>query len=390
MTFFGIIQKIYVLFSASTQKWSILKRHVTSLTVKADCDTRWEAKVNSVKAVRYQIGEIYDALTEVAHTTNDPKARAESISLANTVKKFPFLVTLVTWYELLVQVNAASKMMQQKNMQLDVTVTILEKTLDFLREFRETGFEKSVVTARELAEDLEMSPNDMVFPNEGDVRPRRVKKQFSYEADDELVNLNPVEKFRTTFFLVVLDNAIASFTQRFQQMQEFQNNFGFLFDIVHNRSTIDDIELKAHCLNLQKVLSSQAQSQNQNDAVSSDIDGMSLFDEMKALHNGNIIPESVGSVLELLRFLHLTRLHEVFPTVSVALRVLLTIPITVASGERSFSKLKLIKTYLRASMKQDRLNGLALLSIENSVAKELDYSSLITKFAAVKARRVSL
>jgi hypothetical protein len=96
------------------------------------------------------------------------------------------------------------------------------------------------------------------------------------------------------------------------------------------------------------------------------------------------------SVLEILCFLHFTRLHEVFPTISVALRVLLTIPITVASEERSFSRLKLIKTYLRASMKQDRLNGLALMSIENSVAKELNYSILIAKLAAVKARRVSL
>ena len=82
-------------------------------------------------------------------------------------------------------------------------------------------------------------------------------------------------------------------------------------------------------------------------------------------------------------------LHEVFANVSVALRVVLTIPVTVASGERSFSKLKLIKTFLRSSMKEDRLNSLALLSIENALASELDYSNLITKFAAMKARRVS-
>jgi len=37
-------------------------------------------------------------------------------------------------------------------------------------------------------------------------------------------------------------------------------------------------------------------------------------------------------------------------------------------------------------MKQDRLNGLALLSIENAVASELDYSSVIEKFASLKAR----
>jgi ABC-type uncharacterized transport system YnjBCD substrate-binding protein len=90
-------------------------------------------------------------LTEVAHTTNDAKAWAESIS--NTVKKFPFLVTLATWYELLVKVNAASKMKQQKNMQLDLTVTILENMLEFLREFLETGFDKCVITATELADD---------------------------------------------------------------------------------------------------------------------------------------------------------------------------------------------------------------------------------------------
>jgi len=75
--------------------------------------------------------------------------------------------------------------------------------------------------------------------------------------------------------------------------------------------------------------------------------------------------------------------------ISVALRAVLTIPVSVASSERSFSKLKLIKSFLRSSMKEDRLNSLALLSIKNVVASELDYSSLITKFAAKKARMVS-
>ena len=88
-------------------------------------------------------------------------------------------------------------------------------------------------------------------------------------------------------------------------------------------------------------------------------------------------------------FLHLNRFQEVFPNVSIVLRIVLTIPVTVASGERSFSKLKLIKNYLRSTMKQDRLNGLAMLSIEKDVASELDYSSVINKFSSLKARRVS-
>ena len=56
-----------------------------------------------------------------------------------------------------------------------------------------------------------------------------------------------------------------------------------------------------------------------------------------------------------------------------------TIPVTVASAERSFSKLKLIKTYLRSSISQERLDGLALLAIENEGAKQLNIDDLLDK-----------
>ena len=56
-------------------------------------------------------------------------------------------------------------------------------------------------------------------------------------------------------------------------------------------------------------------------------------------------------------------------------------PITVASAERSFSKLKIIKTYLRSTMSQDRLNELAILAIENEIAKSLNMSKIIDDFA---------
>ena len=54
-----------------------------------------------------------------------------------------------------------------------------------------------------------------------------------------------------------------------------------------------------------------------------------------------------------------------------------------------FFKIKANQYFLAMSMNEDRLSSLALLSIENAVASELNYSSLSTKFAAIKARRVS-
>ena len=59
----------------------------------------------------------------------------------------------------------------------------------------------------------------------------------------------------------------------------------------------------------------------------------------------------------------------------------------MATAERSFSKLKLIKTYLPNIMQDDRLSGLAVLSVENAEARKLDVSKIIDDFASRKARR---
>ena len=68
-------------------------------------------------------------------------------------------------------------------------------------------------------------------------------------------------------------------------------------------------------------------------------------------------------------------------------RILLIIPVTVASIERSFSKLKLIKFYLRSTMSQERLSGLVILSIENEMLEKLEYKNLISNFVSQKARK---
>ena len=64
----------------------------------------------------------------------------------------------------------------------------------------------------------------------------------------------------------------------------------------------------------------------------------------------------------------------------IAYRILLTISVTVDSVERSFSNLKLIKSYLRSTMSQERLNGLTILSIEKHMLEQIDSNSLIIDF----------
>jgi hypothetical protein len=82
-----------------------------------------------------------------------------------------------------------------------------------------------------------------------------------------------------------------------------------------------------------------------------------------------------------------SRVSSSFSQVYKLLILFATIPVTVATAERSFSKLKLVKTYLRSKISQERLSGLAILSIENKDAKVVDKNELIHRFANENARR---
>ena len=80
-----------------------------------------------------------------------------------------------------------------------------------------------------------------------------------------------------------------------------------------------------------------------------------------------------------------------YPDVVTSLLLFITLPVTVASAERSFLKLRLIKNYyLRGKMGQERLSALALLSTEAQRAEALDTDKLVDSFAEAKARRMQL
>ena len=84
--------------------------------------------------------------------------------------------------------------------------------------------------------------------------------------------------------------------------------------------------------------------------------------------------------LELFNRLHDFGLVEIFSDVTTALEIFLTIPVSVAAGERSFSKLKLIKSVTRSTKTQRRLNNLAVLNMNSDKARKIDFSDIVRKY----------
>ena len=77
-----------------------------------------------------------------------------------------------------------------------------------------------------------------------------------------------------------------------------------------------------------------------------------------------------------------------FPNMYVAFQILATLPVTSCTSERSISVLRRLKTYLRGTMSEDRLNALALLHVHRNIP--IDIEKIIDTFACSNPRRMKL
>lgn len=243
--------------------------------------------------------------------------------------------------------------------------TSLERTMTFLKKsYNQNKFDTIILQAQELAYILKV---DNCFPIESARRERKRKRFFDErEIIEENLCQNVFDKMFECATKVIKD--------RFEAFQAGIEPFKFLFDI-KSLSLMPDEDIKICCNRLETKLT---------EGTKKDISGAELHFELKSLSSQfceNLGPEKS------LKFLYENNLNEIYANVSVALRILLTLPITVACAERSFSKLKIIKNYLRSSMSQDRLNNLATISIESDIVNDLNIEDLRLKFSRMKARK---
>ena len=112
-------------------------------------------------------------------------------------------------------------------------------------------------------------------------------------------------------------------------------------------SSLNDRELEEFCTKFANTFSHDG---------SCDVELNDLISKLNILKF--TLPNDTLSAVEI--FEHI-RVVDCYPNASIAYRILFTVFVTIASGERSFSKLMLLNNYLRSAMSQERLNGLTPL-----------------------------
>lgn len=146
----------------------------------------------------------------------------------------------------------------------------MQGLITFFKGYRDTGVTTAVEIAREIALEIDIDP---AFRKKREIKR---KKHFDENPDDVLdASQSAQESFRIKYFLLVVDQAIASLTTRFEQYKSYEKTFGFLFTS-HALNSLDDTNLRSSCSSLETALRSGDKS---------DIDGNDLYVELKLLQD---------------------------------------------------------------------------------------------------------
>ncbi len=138
--------------------------------------------------------------------------------------------------------------------------------------------------------------------------------------------MNSKTKFRAECFFLIRDRAISLIQGPFDQLKRRNNIFDFLYNIASCKN-YEIPELLKKCTDLRKALTVNQDCDNEN---------IELFEEILFLREVVQPEDKPFEVLE-----YIARNDFATPNTSVALRIMLTLPITVASGKKFFQ----IKNY---------------------------------------------
>lgn len=245
----------------------------------------------------------------------------------------------VLWGCLLDRLNKASKQLQSVNIDVSVIVDIYDSLIEYTKSLRNPIIFNEYENKAKLlsvVKEYKKSRN-RVFR----------RKSFHDETRNQEQELEGSDKFRVKTYTVILDCLTNELEDRRAAYFLFNSRFSFLGKLTEY--SVDEIMEFAKIL--QNVYKEDLEEDFPNECI-----------HLQA-HLKN---KDKMSILQLCKWLKEYGFYEMYPNIDIAIRIFVCTPAANCSTERSFSCLKRIKTYLRSQIKQERLNSMAILTIESS------------------------
>lgn len=358
----GIVKEVVSFFTASAKRNFVLKNVVKGQLIRM-CETRWIERHDSLIQFTSELPQIINALTVVSKW-HERESASKARCLMSAVSDCEFILAMFCVTDVLSLTLPLSAILQSISMDMASALASVQDILTVLQSRRADVSQYSAVytAAESVMAELDISVNT----------PRSVKKQQNRPNPPAS---SPHEYYWRSLYIPLLESVIADLQSRFSGdtiniLQELSNL------IPAKVVTIDDSRAVAKSL-LQKYgdllnLPSSSAGELQ---LGGEID---LWRSKWIREGAHRRPPLTASDALIVCD------SKLYPATNCLLHLLLTLPVSVATAERSFSTLRRLKTWLRSRMTEQRLTGLALMNIHREHSVSVD--AVIDRFAKSKPR----
>ena len=293
---------------------------------------------------------IQKSLIEILNS-DDKSAKLDVMALRKQIECPNFIIALLSGEYLLQNVTRLAIILQTKSLDVFRAQKESSELIKNLKKFTRTG-----ETFREIYFRATAIMNDLGFSITRNV--------------NELGSKSKLDIYHQYIFKPMIDSFLADFESRLSKREESASNLFKLHP--KHLEIISDDDIRNICRQYCSLIS-------QKEPESCYVD---LRQEIKHLKEFYIREENINSM----RLMDIyKRLPEYFSLCRQLFQIMLTLPVSNATGERGCSALSRIKTKLRNTMLEERLSAIARVHMCNHI--EVSTEEIIEKFAS-KSRRL--
>jgi hypothetical protein len=410
----GLLQETCSFFNESSTRMDVWNKWVKAESVGSGKlrklvklgKTRWWSAFKAISRICDEPQSYFillGALWELSTCAQSSVATKRlSDGLLTKYLKFGTLLTAIVLRKILAEFNPVTNYLQTRGLDLSKAIEMVNFEQNIVMGFR-TKFqefydeaEKFELEVQDLIDKNESKDFDLMLESKLPQRAVRRKKHFFDEAPDEPHENGPKDSYKVDTFLPVIDRLTGEISTRFNERNselyaEMTNLNPMKYHILADPnsfsmhhlaalSNVDESELKEELVHFAKNHQHLGKEVSDSEcAVDSDSEDEPLKSEKgNPFCQGNCA-NCLGCILTLLTGyrLHCRSYNKLYQCLKTAL----TLPCTVVSCERVFSKLRFIKSRLRALLGQELLESLLLCNVEVDMLKEISNESVYKKLS---------
>ena len=300
------------------------------------CPTRWSSRVETLSALMAKYGAVLETLELIAaHSNSEPRSNAQSY--IRLLEDPQFIVALVVGQYILSFTAPVTKVLQAKDCNLGEAYIEVNTAKECIRAARTDEVWGKVWTRIESIADV--IGVEARKPRVASIQRHRANASHGRDQSSS-------DYFKINFFYPFIDHVVEELETRFPNAHEGLIAAQSLVPIYLNGMTSEKIKSLMDYYGKFLTFLERAGLETEICRWKQQFTAMVTKDKPKT--ESDILARCSA------RF---------YPAINKILTIFLTVPVGSVSCERSFSGLRRLKLWTRASMSQDRLSGLAMLMI---------------------------